>query len=90
MSKINNRNWQNIQRAKENDHISLKSDSRVFCFQSYRTKFLYENERKAQVALRFNEDNGAKRYYICSSCLGYHLTSKSRVEYLAKRKTMGT
>lgn len=76
MSKLNNRQWLEIRRARENKHISLKNDSRVFCHQANRNKFLYENETKAKRALRFNKEIGAVRYYACSSCMGYHLTSK--------------
>ncbi len=76
MSKLTNRQWLEIQKARSNDHISLKNDSRVFCHQAYRNKFLYESEFKAKVALKFNKENGAVRYYVCDSCMGYHLTSK--------------
>lgn len=76
MSKLNNRQWRRRQDARQNDHISLKNDSRVYCRQARKNKFLYENELKAKIALKFNQENGAVRYYICDSCVGYHLTSK--------------
>ena len=76
MSKINKREWLKRQDVRQNDHISLKNDSRVYCREAKRTKFLYENELKAKIALRFNRENGAVRYYVCDSCMGYHLTSK--------------
>lgn len=76
MSKLNKRQWLEIQKARTNDRISLKNDSRVFCLQAKRTKFLYTNELKAKTALKFNRENGAVRYYVCDSCMGYHLTSK--------------
>lgn len=76
MSKLNKRQWLEIKKAQENKHISLKNDSRVFCRQARRNKFLYENELKAKVALKFNKENGAVRYYACDTCMGYHLTSK--------------
>ena len=80
MSRINKRQWNERQQAKQRKHISPTNDSRVFCYQAKRTKFLYENERKAKVALKFNRENGAVRYYVCDVCAGYHLTSKEAWE----------
>ena len=76
MSKLSKREWILKQQAKQRNYISLKNDSRVFCYQAKRTKFLYENESKAKTALRYNQANGAVRYYVCDVCVGYHLTSK--------------
>ena len=78
MSKISNRRWHDIQKLRACGHISLKNDSRVFCQQAKRTKFLYENENKTKKALKFNKEIGNVRYYACDSCMGYHLTSQEQ------------
>lgn len=81
MSKLTSRQWVQQQSARKNNHISLKNDSRVTCRRSGRNKFLYTSEIKAKVALRFNVEHGAVRYYICDKCMGYHLTSQTVAEY---------
>lgn len=78
MTKINNREWQRLQKLKLNSHISLKNDSRVRCLEAGKNKYLYENEIHAKTALRFNRENGAVRYYVCGTCYAYHLTSKKQ------------
>ena len=87
MSKINKRIWQAQQEAKEKGYLSQKSSSRVFCPRARRSKFLYETEAKAILAIEYGkkENIGAERYYPCSACAGYHLTSKSLEEYLEKK-----
>lgn len=86
MSKIPKRKWLRIQELKNNDHISLKNNSRVYCRSARKNKFLYVNELKAKNALKYNVENGAVRYYPCDSCMGFHLTSKTLEEYYKNRR----
>lgn len=86
MSSINKREWQKREKAKNRRHISLKNNSHVFCHQIGRAKFLYENETKARVALKFNRKIGVIRYYVCNRCMGYHLTKMTVVEYKKSRE----
>ena len=76
MSKYSKRQWKQLKELKKQSYRSQKSDNRIFCRQAGRQKYLYESERKAQVALKFNREIGNKRYYVCDSCMGYHTTSK--------------
>jgi hypothetical protein len=87
MSKINKRVWLAQQEAKEKGYLSQKSSSRVFCLRARRPKFLYETEAKAILAIEYGkkENIGTERYYPCSACAGYHLTSKGLEEYLEKK-----
>ena len=55
--------------------------NRVFCKECGRTKMLFETEKKAQLFMKFNNediaaenDNVPVRAYFCESCGGWHLT----------------
>jgi hypothetical protein len=87
MSKLTKRQWLQNRKARENEHISLKNNSRVYCRQAKRNKFLYVSELKAKLALKYNAENGAERYYACNSCMGYHITSETIEEYMSKKNS---
>lgn len=55
----------------------------VYCHECFRTKMLFENEKKALTFIKFNgnEIKNEKGYsptraYYCVSCCGWHVTSK--------------
>ena len=63
-------------RAKENNHVSQKSDNRVICPKTGRKKFLYSTLQKALTACKFSKD--PQRPYYCKRCFGYHTTSETK------------
>lgn len=66
-------------KAKENNHVSQKSDNRVICPKTGRKKFLYSTLQKALTACKFSKD--PQRPYYCKRCFGYHTTSESKEQY---------
>lgn len=58
---------------------SLKADNYKFCRKCLSNKFCYETQKKAETALKYSQY--CHRYYWCTSCGAYHLTSESKEEY---------
>lgn len=55
--------------------------NRVFCMECGRSKMLFETEKKAQLFMKFNNEDIATenknvpvRAYYCDACCGWHLT----------------
>lgn len=79
MAHMSKRTYNALQDIKNTGYRSLKSDNRVFCRQAnMRAKFYYATEKKAEIAIRFGQQHGLVRYYYCSSCVGFHTTSKEK------------
>ena len=76
MSKLSNRQWLQVQKLKSKTYRSTKGSNRVYCPQAKKSKYLYESEQKARLAVEFNKEIGNTRYYVCDGCMGFHTTSQ--------------
>ena len=66
--------------------------NRIYCFDSGKNKMLFENEKKANLFIKFNSEeivsesgHGPVRSYFCISCNGWHVTSKNDVRNIKSR-----
>ena len=67
--------------------------NKVFCVAVQRFKMLFENEKKAENFMKFNNEQieiesgySPKRSYFCTSCGGWHLTSMHQKIGLSKNE----
>lgn len=88
MAKLSEREWVKRQKVRENIkekiYRSYNSQSMTWCYVIKRKKFLFESEKKADLAVKFS--NGRlDRSYVCLSCMGWHTTSETEEEYNQNR-----